>query len=276
MERVSNFYDEVEKFLEEKKLQTFEKIENMFTNNTENFSKQLNYFSSRMEDAETIKSKLIEVTNDNPLKISEALESYVEYVKESNNSSKYNMELFEFKFSHDDESKLFKYLSNFGDLKTLKKNIRFTPKNTIDYLQKKLTNIHTSSSASNQNNEMNYDYPYKKIEKLNLNSIGSGINNVTTNSNLNANQAKAKNYENLNNFPTPKDKYNKYGGSLLQSEILNTSDLLSENEFNERIGPGAAKGNKINYSYNSKTDLNGNNDSNFIVGNSSKNFILFF
>ena len=70
---------------------------------------------------------------------------------------------------------------------------------------------------------MNYDYQYKKIEKLNLNSIGTGINsmnnmsnmnNITTNSN--ANQPLAKNYENLNNFPTPKDKFKKYTSNAFQ------------------------------------------------------------
>ncbi len=270
VERVNNFYDEIQKFLDEKKLQTFEKIENMFSTNTENFSKQLNYFSSRMEDAELIKAKLMEVMNDNSSKITQALEKYGEFVKESNDSSKFNMELFEYKFSHDDESKLYKYLGNFGDLKTVKKNIRFTPKNTLNYLQQKLTNMNLNinpltSSSSAGNTDMNYDYQFKKIDKLSMNSVG-----LNHNLNINASQSQ-KNYDTANNHHTPSGNYNKFSNPY-HNEILNTSDLLIENDFIERSGPGMiSKGHKGNHSYISKTDLNPHNDSNLIGGNTSKN-----
>jgi len=269
VERVNTFYEEIQKFLEEKKLQTFQKIENMFNTNTENFSKQLNYFSSRMEDAENIKGKLVEVMNDNFSKIPQALENYGEFVKESNDTRKFNMELFEFKFSHDDESKLYKYLSNFGDLKTVKKNIRFTPKNAINYIQQKLTNMNMninplSSSSSIGNNELNYDYKFKKVDKLSLNSAG-----VNANLNINASQS-LKNYDAANHHHTPSANYNKFS-SQYQNDILNTSDLLNENDFLERSGPGiVGKAQKGNYSYISKTDLNPQNDSNLIGTHTSK------
>jgi hypothetical protein len=281
IERVNNFYEEIEKFLEEKKIQTFDKIETMFNTNTENFSKQLNYFSTRMEDAEMIKAKLMEVMNDNSSKLVQTLGKYNEFVKESSDSLKFNMELFEYKFSHDDEAKLYKYLSNFGDLKTIKKNIRFTPKNSITNLQQRLNNINLVSNASvssaNLNGEMNYDYqlkkPIDKLDKYTKNTAVNGIRDLSTSSaHINHN---LKNYENLNNYVTSSGNYNKYSVGF-QNDILNTSDLLSD-DFIERTGPGIiTKGNKANYSYISKTDLNAQNDSNLLGVGSSKNLLLNF
>lgn len=233
-----------------------------------------------MEDAEIIKTKLVEVMNENSSQLVQTLEKYNEYVKESNDAAKFNMELFEYKFSHDDETKLYKYLSNFGDLKTVKKNIRFTPKNSKSHLQQRLTNINHMSSANlgsgNNNNpitDMHYDYQVKKMDKLDK-YTSNGVRELP-NSSINPNKDFENNFNNinnLNNYLLTGGNYNKYSVGF-QNDILNTSDLLSD-DLIERTGPGMiTKGNKNNYSYISKTDLNAQNDSNIMGVGLSKNYM---
>lgn len=125
-QKVVAFYDKIIKYLEQKKTEIVENINLIFSTNAEKISEKLDHFSLKMQDAEDLKANVITVTNGEGIRINEVMNSFSQYLKESNDSSKMNLELTEYKFAHDDENKLFKYINNCGDLKSKQKLIRFS------------------------------------------------------------------------------------------------------------------------------------------------------
>lgn len=124
-QRVIEFYDKMIKFLEEKKLENIENIGMIFSQNAEKLSDKLDYFSTKMQDAEDLKANIIGVSNGDSLRINEVMNSYNQFIKENSDSSKLNLELIEYKYVHEDEIKIFKYLNNSSDLKSKQKLIKF-------------------------------------------------------------------------------------------------------------------------------------------------------
>lgn len=114
------------KYLEEKKLENVENIGMIFSQNAEKLSDKLDYFSTKMQDAEDLKASIIGVSNGDSSRINEIMNSYNQFVKENSDSSKLNLELIEYKYVHEDENKLFKYLNNSSDLKSKQKLIKFS------------------------------------------------------------------------------------------------------------------------------------------------------
>jgi hypothetical protein len=102
-ERVANLYEEVIKYLEEKKGEMFESINTMFATNADKLSEKLDHFSNKMEEAEELKAHLVAVMNNSSPLINEVLQRYTQFVKEASDVSKLNLELLELKFSHHDE-----------------------------------------------------------------------------------------------------------------------------------------------------------------------------
>lgn len=133
-QKTVEFYDNIIKYLEEKKSEILENINIIFSQNAEKLSEKLDYFSLKMQDAEDLKSNVVSVMNGDSNKINEIINSFNQYLRETGDISKLNLDLIEYKFSHDDEDKLNKYLNNFGDLKTKQKLIRFSSNivNTIN------------------------------------------------------------------------------------------------------------------------------------------------
>jgi hypothetical protein len=124
-QRVIQFYDKIIKFLEERKGEILENVNIIFSQNADKLSEKLDYFSTKMEDAEDLKRNIISVSNGETNRINEVMSSYMQYLREANDSSKLNLELTEYKYVNDDENKLLKYLNNFGDLKSKHKLIKF-------------------------------------------------------------------------------------------------------------------------------------------------------
>jgi len=125
-QRVVQFYDKIIKFLEEKKTEVVENINILFSQNADKLSEKLDYFSSKMEDADDLKRNIISVSNGETNKVNDIINAYTQFLKEANDGTKLNLELTEYKYVHDDENKLLKYLNNFGDLKSKQKLIRFS------------------------------------------------------------------------------------------------------------------------------------------------------
>jgi len=125
-QRVLQFYDKIIKFLEEKKLENIENIGMIFSQNAEKLSEKLDYFSTKMQDAEDLKANIIGVSNGDSSRINEIMNSYNQFIKENCDSSKLNLELIEYKYVHEDENKIFKNLNNSSDLKSKQKLIKFS------------------------------------------------------------------------------------------------------------------------------------------------------
>lgn len=200
-ERVSNLYDNVIKFLDERRNEIIENINDLFAGNADKLSEKLDYFSSKMEDAEELKGHILSVMNNETQEINEVMSRYSQFVQETTDSNKLNLELAEYKFSHDDENKLFKYLSNFGDLKSKAKYIRFIPKNYVSSQQTSLKNL-------------NSDLKHLNIASSGHSGQGGLGNNLMKN-----------NYESNNH---------KYNNNAFQNELLNSSEL-NENEYAQRM-----------------------------------------
>jgi hypothetical protein len=201
-ERVANLYDEVIKYLEEKKSETFDNINNKFTSNAEKLGEKLEYFSSKLEEAEELKANILEVMNCNSLQINKVLQKFTKLMTNNLDPIKLNLELTEYKFSHDDESKLIKYLNNFADLKSKNKYIRFT------------SNVQTRNHTPQTFNEN--ANPIHNNSKLNPDNQFKNLNNLTK-----SNNTKKK----LDSNSTANNKY----PNPFKNDILNNSELLSEN-----------------------------------------------
>lgn len=260
-ERIANLYDEVIKYLEEKKSEMFESINHIFASNADKLSEKLDYFSAKMEDAEELKAHVVAVMNNSSPQINEVMERYTHFLRENSDSNKLNLELVEYKFAHDDENKLIKYLNNFGDLKSKTKYIRFHPKNSQSlsynpqtFSNDNIGNINVGSSNSNLHgnlhSNLNFEHQFKNLNlhtnNLNTNAPSSGLK---------------KNYE--SNF-TSNNKY----PHLYQNEILNTSELLNEN--NEYIGGRMNTQKHTNNSYLTGSKDLLSSDPNFRPSSSSK------
>lgn len=217
-ERVANLYDEVIKYLEEKKNEMFDSINSIFANNADKLSEKLDFFSSKMEDAEELKAHIVAVMNSSSNQINEVMQRYTQFMRETNDSNKLNLELVEFKFSHDDENKMIKYLNNFGDLKSKTKHIRFMPKGNENFsvayspqdnedlqfknmsIQNKKKNYESKVTANNKYPNLFQNEVLNTSELLNDKEEFSGRANTQTNylsANLNASDYLAKPYNNL-------------------------------------------------------------------------------
>jgi hypothetical protein len=97
----------------------------IFSQNAEKLSDKLDYFSTKMQDAEDLKANIIGVSNGDSLRINEIMNSYNQFIKENSDGSKLNLELIEYKYIHEDENKIFKNLDNSSDLKSKQKLIKF-------------------------------------------------------------------------------------------------------------------------------------------------------
>lgn len=237
-EKINNLFDQISAFLINKKAEALENIDLIFSNNTKMISDKLEYFCTKIENAEEMKGHIQKVMNNQSYRINDLLANYSQYLRDASDPSKLNLELQDYKYSHDEENKLFKYLNNFGDLKTKTKFVKFTPKNFIQNAGNSLGNMNnTGNSASLLTNDLK-----------NLNLSSGGIK---------------KNYESNYSNTNP---YNR-------NDILNTSDILNDN--NEYMGGRANTQHKSNYNFGNsekiKNDLlTSGIDSNFPLSTSSK------
>lgn len=123
--KVTALYDQIIQYIYDKKTEALENIDNMFTSNAKKLGEKLDYFTNKIEEAETLKNQISFLLNNESNNINETIERFNTFLKDSLDQTKLNLELTEFKFSHDDETKLMKYLNNFGDLKSKSKFVRF-------------------------------------------------------------------------------------------------------------------------------------------------------
>ena len=120
---INTYFDHIFKYLTNKKTEYLSQIDSIFTDNAKKLSQKLEIFSEQIELGESLKG--IINNYDQNCNFDEILETYAKLQAIKSNDLDYQINLQEYKFSHDDETKIMKYINNFGDIKTINKYIAF-------------------------------------------------------------------------------------------------------------------------------------------------------
>ena len=225
--KVIEIYDQLIAYLINCKNVCLNKIDDLFKNNTKYISDKLDYFSEKIQNGEKIKEELIEISNEPTGRLNQIIDKFNNFIRDINDNGKYDLNINQYKFVHDDENKVIKYLNNFADLKSKKKIIKFNINNNIKNI------INTSPLPTNENSEKNFPIPsimekaplsfgnrYKIQNNLN-NDLEDNITTDTINATLN-NYITPKNYQKNNN--------NNINNKLLQN-MSNEDKLATLNKY---------------------------------------------
>ena len=148
------FFDQITSFFENKKNEVLSQIDSLFTENARKLSQKLELFSAKMEQSEMLKSMLDDGSKNDGSNFMEILDKYGKITQDNIDHSKLNVQLQEYRFNHDDETKLIKYINNFGDLKIVPKLFAFNgAKEEIDFGFKSLK-MNTSYNMAQSTNDM--------------------------------------------------------------------------------------------------------------------------
>ena len=215
--KVIEVYDQLIAYLINSKNVCLNKIDDFFKNNTKYISDKLDYFSEKIQNAEKLKEELIEISNEPNGRLNQIIDKYNNFIREMNDNGKYDLNINQYKFVHDDENKVIKYLNNFADLKSKKKIIKFNINNNIKNI------INTSPLPTNENSEKNFPIPPMEKAPLSFgnrykiqNNLNNDLEDNITTDTINAT---------LNKYITPKT-YNKNNNS-------NTNNHFFQNMSNE-------------------------------------------
>ena len=292
---INLYFDHIFKYLNSKKGEYLSQIDSFFTDNAKKLKQKLEIFSDQIEQGESLKALIDNYeTNNN---FDEIMETYIKLdaikKREKDNNE---ISLQEYKFSHDDETKIMKYINNFGDIKTVSKNIHFqSDKKDIFNLKvssnvapivedqkKNYFNFNTNQMLANNNNNN------KNSSRLTNNSnekeeIENEIN--YNNSNIsNNNNKKQGSYSNNYNFNFNKINpmsNNSTGKRNIKPNFGNNNNFFrhitnNNNEFNNgnmnyiNMDPNC-RDNK-NYSFNNLSN-NNKNRGNRIISIQDNNFM---
>ena len=121
---INLYFDHIFKYLNSKKAEYLSQIDSLFTDNAKQLKQKLEIFSEQIEQGESLKALIDNYENNN--NFDEIMETFVklENIKKSEKDNNL-INLQEYKFSHDDETKIMKYINNFGDIKTINKYVHF-------------------------------------------------------------------------------------------------------------------------------------------------------
>ena len=183
--RVNSFFEQIMNYLKNKKMEIMNQIDSLFTENARKLSQKLEIFSGKIEQSENLKNAIDEYNINGNINFLEILDIYNKLSKDSNDPNKINIQLQEYRFNHDDESKMIKYINNFGDLKVVSKNFAFSgggeQEFVFNYNSNKINNVNISQqnellNNSDFNNLSNNTFDYKSNisqngrEKVRLNN----------------------------------------------------------------------------------------------------------
>ena len=171
--RVNGFFDQIMNYLKNKKLEVMNQIDSLFTENARKLSQKLEIFSGKIEQSENLKNGIEEYNLNSNINFLEILDIYNKLTKDSNDSNKLNIQLQEYRFNHDDESKMIKYINNFGDLKVVPKIFSFNGGKEQDL-------VFNTNFNSNKLNNMNISQQNELLNNSDFNNMSNnlGISNT--------------------------------------------------------------------------------------------------
>ena len=121
--KVEAIYDTMINYLINNKKVFLSKVNDLFTENKNVLSMQIENLANKIETIECLQNDL---SYNKILKFNEIIDKFNLFMRDNNNISKCDISINEFRFSHDDENKAMLYLNNFGDLKSKKKNYKMS------------------------------------------------------------------------------------------------------------------------------------------------------
>jgi hypothetical protein len=123
-QRIFNFFEDMIKFLDEKRNEMLDGLSAMYVTNCEKLQEKVDYFSVKMEEGETLKNDIISVGESSSYKLPDVLQVFNHYMMEVNDPSRLHLEIMTYKFAHEEHNKSYNFLSKFADLKTSNKTIK--------------------------------------------------------------------------------------------------------------------------------------------------------
>ena len=262
---INSYFDNIFKYLTNKKNEYLSQIDSIFTDNAKKLSLKLEIFSQQIEQGESLKGLIDNYEQNN--NFDEILDTYFKLQSIKSNDKDNQINLQEYKFSHDDETKIMKYINNFGDIKTINKNICFQNG------KKDIFNLKISQNPSSAHEE-----PKKNYFNFNSNPVISNLTNnnksssrFTNNSNDNQEILNEVNYNtNINN----KKNNNNYNFNF--NKINPISNMNNNNNNSKRnISSKPILNNNIFRQINNTEINNGNmNYINLNIENKEKNYSM--
>ena len=277
---INTFFECLFEYLNEKKNDYFEKVNNLFNNNTKILGDKLEDVNLNIENSENLK-KIIENVlekggiNENNFKekYSDILNKYL-MLKQKNKNNKQRLEIDEYKFIHIDEDKLVRNFHDLGIVKVINKkyknklnddnnkniNLFFSNKNNNNS-NIKLNTIEKENNYLNKNNEI-FVIPKEQSMHIKNKSIG----NIKSKNKIEFNSHKNKNINYIFLDDISLKNNNSYldgGKNSLKFEINNDSYnnyYINENNNNDISNKGYNIFNKkYNHNIFRKNTFNGNN-----------------
>ena len=213
--RVNSFFEQITAYLQNKRTEVLNQIDSLFTENARKLSQKLEMFSGKIEQSEHLKSLLDDVNKTEESSFMEILDKHSKIMQDNSDQSKLNVQLQEYRFTHDEESKLTKYMNNFGELKIFPKQFAFNgAKEEIDFGFKSL--------------KMNTSYNVNQSDILN----NSELQNST--------------------FDFRQTQNGRENKKMLFPSSSQTRSIMSKYTYNKPMTPGEYRANEGKYRFNLK------------------------
>ena len=208
---INTYFEHVFKYLTNKKNEFLSQIDSIFTDNATKLSQKLENFSNQIEQAETLKNLVEHYENNNNGNFSDINDAYIKMTSLNNIEKSNKITLHEYKFNHDDETKILKYINNLGNIKTIFKYLPFQNDNTQEVLE--LTNDNNNNNFTKNQRENPF---IKKKSTEDGNIQFNNANNTLMNNNY---------YYSLGN-----NNNDKYGKRLSEknSNVINGKNIFTQ------------------------------------------------
>ena len=263
---INLYFDNIFKYLTNKKNEYLTQIDSIFTDNAKKLSLKLENFSQQIEQGESLKGLIDNYEQNN--NFDEILETYFKLQSIKSDDKDCLINLQEYKFSHDDETKIMKYINNFGDIKTVNKNICFQNG------KKDIFNLKISQNPSSVHEE-----PKKNYFNFNSNPVITNLANnsksssrFTNNSNDNQEILNEVNYN--TNISNKKGNYNNYNFNFNKINPISTTNNNNNNSKRNISSKPILNTNIFRHSNNTEINNGNMNYININMENKDKNYSM--
>ena len=273
---INMYFDNITKYLNNKKAEYLSQIDSIFTDNAKKLSQKLEIFSQQIEQGESLKGLIGNYEQNN--NFDEILDTYIKLQSIKSNVQDNPINLQEYKFSHDDETKIMKYINNFGDIKTINKYVAFqngkkdifnlnaspTPTPVLEEPKKNYFNFNSNPIITNlTNNNKNSSSRFNNsTDNQEMQNEPNYNNNYSSNSTLN--NKKSNNNYNFNfNKINPISNNNNNKRNIPSKQLLSNNNNIFRHGSNSEINNGIinyinleAENRDKNYSFNINNNKN--------------------
>ena len=246
--KVNYYFEHILKYINTKKEEILSKIDSIFTENATKLSKKLENFSEQIELGESLKGLINDYNKNNNCSYNDIYESYLrlESLNEAEKNNKINLQ--EYKFIHDDETKMIKYINCFGDIKCIYKYATFHGDIQNYY------DIDYNNEIFDENNNIYKNNIHSKIispqiiSKDITNNNSYYLNNLILNENKNKSFFLSNKKDDLLNDDIGNDIYNSsLNRTNIHSQTFNNNNLSKINNKRIQINNNMINENNINF-----------------------------